>query len=107
MTMHVRKAVVTTGMILAVVGGVVGCGEVEKAVNRGGDTKCSEYTKQDADKKDTTVTKYLEEDGGENNPPNQNTIDLAVAAIDLMCGAQANPDTPIRDADLAGIVAPK
>ncbi|MFB7874554.1 hypothetical protein ACFC06_04830 [Nocardia sp. NPDC056064] len=97
----------TTGMILAVLGASTGCGEVEKAVNKGGDTPCSEYTAQDGDKKNTTVTKFLEEKRDDNAAPDQNTVDLAVAAIDLMCGAQANPDTPIREADLSGVLVPK
>ncbi|MFE5475820.1 hypothetical protein ACWFRF_01195 [Nocardia sp. NPDC055165] len=32
---------------------------------------------------------------------------VSVAAIDLMCGAQADPDTPIREADLTGVLVPK
>ncbi|WP_336085668.1 hypothetical protein [Nocardia sp. SSK8] len=102
-----RKAVVTAGAVLAVFGAATGCSEVEKAVNKGGDTTCSDYTAQDAEKKNTTVTKFLEEKRGDDTTPDQNTVDLAVAAIDLMCGAQANPDTPIRDADLSGILVPK
>ncbi|WP_278265751.1 hypothetical protein [Nocardia sp. AG03] len=97
----------TAGAILALLGASTGCSEVEKAVNKGGDTKCSEFTAQDADKKNTTVTKFLEEKRNDDATPDQNSVDLAVAAIDLMCGAQANPDTPIREADLSGILVPK
>lgn len=82
-----------------------GCTQVEEAVNKGGDTPCSDYTDQDADKKRITVTKYLDEDSDAS--PERETVDLAIAAIDLMCGAQANPDTPIREADLSGILIPK
>ncbi|MFC4374498.1 hypothetical protein ACFO5K_10325 [Nocardia halotolerans] len=85
----------------------VGCSEAEKAINKGGDTPCSEYTAQDADKKRTTVTKFLEQERGSDAQLDQNTVDLSIAAIDLMCGAQANPDTPIREADLTGALVPK
>ncbi|WP_189029491.1 hypothetical protein [Nocardia rhizosphaerihabitans] len=105
--MLVRKTVVATGLIVAVLGGAAGCGEVEKAVNKGGDTRCSEYTAQDSAKKHTTVTKFLEEERGDDASIDQNTVDLAVAAINLMCSAQANPDTPIREADLTGVLVPK
>ncbi|MFF0546666.1 hypothetical protein ACWEVD_26600 [Nocardia thailandica] len=83
------------------------CSDIEKAVNKGGDTRCSEYTAQDSSERHTTVTKYLEQERGKDAGVDQNTVDLAAAAIDLMCSAQANPDTPIRDADLTGILVPK
>lgn len=82
------------------------CSDIEKAVNKGGDTRCSEYTAQDSPERHTTVTKYLEQERGKDGV-DQDTVDLAAAAIDLMCSAQANPDTPIRDADLTGILVPK
>lgn len=105
--MDVGKTVAASGIALLLLGGSVGCSEAEKALNKGGDTRCSEYTAQDAAKKEVTVTKFLEEERGDDASIDQNTKDLAVAAIDLMCGAQANPDTPIREADLTGILVPK
>ncbi|MFD3507733.1 hypothetical protein [Nocardia sp. NPDC058666] len=84
-----------------------GCDQVEKAVNKGGDTPCSEYTAQNPDDRRTTVTKFLEQERGDNAKTDPNTVDLSIAAIDLMCGAQANPDTPIREADLTGVFVPK
>ncbi|MGS2811285.1 hypothetical protein [Nocardia sp. MW-W600-9] len=105
--MYWRTTIVTTALILAVMGGSTGCAELEKAVNKGGDTRCSEYLAQDSAKKHTTVTKLLEEEGQGDAAADQNAVDLAVAAINLMCGAQANPDTPIRDADLSGVLVPK
>lgn len=84
-----------------------GCDQVEEAVNKGGDTPCNEYVEQDADKKRTTVKKFLEQERGEDASLDQNTVDLSMAAIDLMCGAQANPDTPIKEADLTGVLVPK
>ncbi|MEV6279541.1 hypothetical protein [Nocardia sp. NPDC051832] len=83
-----------------------GCDEAEKAVNKGGETPCSEFTKQDKDKQRTTVAKFLEQEQG-GDVPNDQTVDRSLTAIELMCGAQANPDTPINKADLTGILVPK
>lgn len=107
--MTLRKNVVATMLSAAVASLLItGCGQVEEAVNKGGDTPCSDYTEQDADKKRITVTKFLDEErGDESSAPDRDAVDLAIAAIDLMCGAQANPDTPIREADLTGILVPK
>lgn len=82
-----------------------GCDQVEEAVNRGGDTPCNEYIAQDAEDQRTTVTKYLEDERG--SAPEPTTVDAAMGAIDLMCRAQADASTPIRNADLAGILAPR
>ncbi|MBJ8343012.1 hypothetical protein JGU71_29445 [Antrihabitans sp. YC3-6] len=82
-----------------------GCSNVEEAVNKGGDTSCSDYLGQDADDRRVTVTKFLEEENGED--PAANAIDGAIIAIDVLCSAQQNADTPIKDADLAGILTPK
>lgn len=85
-----------------------GCEEAEKAVNKGGDTPCSEFVAQDKDKQRVTVSKFLEQERNHNAPPtNDQTVDASIAAIELTCRAQANPDTPIRKADLTGILAPK
>ncbi len=105
--MNMRRTMAVTGAIVVALAVSAGCDEVEEAVNKGGDTSCSEYTAQDAGERRTTVTKFLEEERRDNVSLDQNQIDLAVAAIDLMCGAQANPDTPIREADLTGVLVPK
>ncbi|QBS39622.1 hypothetical protein [Nocardia sp. CS682] len=88
---------------------VGGCGdEPEKLVNKGGDTPCNEFTAQDPDKQRITVTKFLEQERGGEAPSTQDqTVDASIAAIKLMCTAQANPDTPIKKADLTGILVPK
>ncbi|MFD3701960.1 hypothetical protein ACFWUP_02315 [Nocardia sp. NPDC058658] len=98
-------AVAITAAAIAVLG--TGCDQVEKAVNKGGDTPCSEYTAQNSDDRRVTVTKFLEQEQGGDAKPDPNTVDMSVAAIDLMCSAQANPDTPIREADLTGVLVPK
>ncbi|MCP2289501.1 hypothetical protein ACFYT3_25360 [Nocardia amikacinitolerans] len=94
-------ALASTAMLAA------GCAEAEKAVNKGGDTPCSEFVEQDADKKRTTVTKFLEQERSGQEAPDDRMVDAAIASIELMCTAQANPDTPIRKADLTGIFVPK
>ncbi|RDI67878.1 hypothetical protein [Nocardia pseudobrasiliensis] len=83
-----------------------GCEQAKEAVNKGGDTPCSEFVAQDNDKQHVTVRKYLEQDNKSKNPDDQ-TVDRSVTAIQLMCKAQANPDTQIRNADLTGILVPK
>ncbi|MFI9503948.1 hypothetical protein [Nocardia sp. NPDC052566] len=84
-----------------------GCSEAEKAVNPGGDTKCTDFVRQDADKQRVTVAKFLEQESGDRPTPDARTVDAAVASIQLMCSAQANPETPIKKADLTGILVPK
>ncbi|APE35142.1 hypothetical protein BOX37_15635 [Nocardia mangyaensis] len=107
--MTLRRNVGATMLAAAAVAVLAtGCAEVEEAVNKGGDTPCTEYIEQDADKKRITVTKYLDEERGNGGEaPDRTTVDLAIAAIDLMCGAQADPETPIREADLSGILSPR
>ncbi|MCA2206794.1 hypothetical protein AB0I35_25705 [Nocardia sp. NPDC050378] len=106
--MTLRRKACATALAVAALGTLAaGCAEAEKAVNKGGDTPCSEFTAQDTDKKRTTVTKFLEQERGEDAQIDQNTIDLSIGAIDLMCSAQANPDTPIKEADLTGALVPK
>ncbi|MBJ8340765.1 hypothetical protein JGU71_17880 [Antrihabitans sp. YC3-6] len=83
-----------------------GCSDVEEAVNKGGDTPCSDYLEDDADDRRVTVTKFLKEDGNGNEPAGT-AVDAAIIAIDLLCSAQQNADTPIKDADLTGILTPK
>ncbi|WP_067472916.1 hypothetical protein [Nocardia amamiensis] len=85
-----------------------GCGdEPKKVVNKGGDTPCNEFVAQDPDKQRITTEKFLEQEREGDGTPDANTVDAAIAAIELMCAAQANPDTPIRKADLTGILVPK
>ncbi|GAA5079003.1 MULTISPECIES: hypothetical protein [Nocardia] len=106
MTKTSKLLVFASAAALLLVGG---CGdEPEKLVNKGGDTPCSEFSAQDPDKQRITVTKFLEQERGGDAPPTQDrTVDAAIASIKLMCAAQANPDTPIKKADLTGILVPK
>ncbi|GAB2531979.1 hypothetical protein [Nocardia heshunensis] len=83
------------------------CDQAQEVVNKGGDTPCSEFTTQDQNKQRITVRKYLDQDTKVTPTANPDTVDASIAAITVMCQAQLNPDTPIRDADLTGILVPK
>ncbi|WP_280255040.1 hypothetical protein [Nocardia wallacei] len=82
---------------------LAGCSDVEKALNKGGDTPCGEYVKQDQDTKRTTVTKFVKQQTGDENEPAGTQVDLTMAAVEFLCGNQRNADTPIKNADVAGI----
>lgn len=95
-------AVLLTAML------TTGCDQAKEAVNKGGETPCSEFVAQDSDKQHVTVRKYLQNDTKlTTSTPNSDTVDGAITAITLMCRAQANPDTPIKNADLTGVLVPK
>ncbi|MEU0540775.1 hypothetical protein [Nocardia sp. NPDC005978] len=99
-----RAPMVLSGLLAVLLLGA--CTEAEEIVNKGGDTPCSEFTEQSRDKQRITVRKYLEKDGSTSDP-SPDSVDASITAIGLMCEAQANPDTPISNADLTGILVPK
>ncbi|WP_067821369.1 hypothetical protein [Nocardia inohanensis] len=84
-----------------------GCSEVEKALNKGGDTKCSEYLTQQPDTQRVTVTKFIKQQAGNDNEPTGTSVDFTMAAVQTLCQIQANSDTPIKNADIAGIFIKK
>ncbi|WP_040778795.1 hypothetical protein [Nocardia pneumoniae] len=93
-----------TGLGIAVVAMVLaGCSDIERALNRGGDTPCSEYIKQDQDTKRTTITKFVKQQSKDDREPAGTVVDATMVSVELLCGAQANADTPIKNADVAGI----
>ncbi|WP_328396528.1 hypothetical protein [Nocardia sp. NBC_00416] len=102
--MNATKA--RTGLMIAAAALVLaGCTEIERTLNQGGDTPCHEYVQQDQKTKRVTITKFLEEQLG--REPTGTNVDLSIAAVNGLCGVQANADTPIERADLAGIVIRK
>ncbi|WP_458688793.1 hypothetical protein [Nocardia tengchongensis] len=106
MTGHtVRTATVLAAALLIPLAGA--CDQAKEAVNKGGATPCSEFTTQDQAKQRITVRKYLEQDTKVTPTASPDTVDASIAAITLMCEAQRNPETPIREADLTGILVPK
>ncbi|WP_405495358.1 hypothetical protein [Nocardia sp. NBC_00511] len=84
-----------------------GCSEVQSALNKGGDTKCSDYLAQKADDQRVTITKFIKQQTGNDNEPAGTQVDLSMAAVQGLCAVQANKDTPIKNADLAGILIKK
>lgn len=94
--------VAVTAAVLA----LAGCDKAEDVVNRGGDTPCNEFVAQDRDKQEMTVRKYLQKDTELATPSSQD-IAGAISVIDPMCRAQSDTETPIRNADLSGILPPR
>ncbi|WP_157556030.1 hypothetical protein [Nocardia acidivorans] len=84
-----------------------GCSEIKTAVNQGGDTKCSDYLKQDADTQRITITKFIKQQTNTSNEPAGTNVDIGMASVQTLCQIQSNADTPIKNADLAGIFIKK
>lgn len=82
---------------------LAGCTDVKVALNKGGDTPCSEYVKQDPDTKRMTITKFVKQQTNSEHEPAGTAVDATMVSVDLLCGAQRNVDTPIKNADVAGI----
>ncbi|MBH0780786.1 hypothetical protein [Nocardia bovistercoris] len=100
--------VTRTGLtLLAAALPLTGCTDIERALNQGGDTPCSEYVKQDADTKRMTITKFVKQQTNTETEPAGTVVDATIVTVDVMCGAQRNFDTPIKNADVAGIFVAK
>ncbi|WP_225730612.1 MULTISPECIES: hypothetical protein [unclassified Nocardia] len=91
----------------AIAAALTGCSEVKTALNRGGDTPCSEYVKQDQDTQRVTITKFVKQQTNDDHEPAGTVVDLTMASVGVLCGVQANADTPIKNADVAGIFIKK
>ncbi|MEC3917454.1 hypothetical protein [Nocardia sp. CDC160] len=81
-----------------------GCSDVEKALNKGGDTTCSDYLAQNADTQRVTITKFIKQQTGNDHEPPGTQVDLSMAAVQSLCQVQANKDTQIKNANLLGIL---
>lgn len=93
-----------TGLgIAAVALMLAGCTDVQRALNRGGDTPCSEYVKQNQDDKRMTITKFVKQQTNDEHEPAGTTVDATMVSVDILCGGQRNAETPIKNADVAGI----
>ncbi|PXX70931.1 acid stress chaperone HdeA [Nocardia tenerifensis] len=93
-----------TGLAIAAVALVLaGCTDVQRALNRGGDTPCSEYVKQSQDEKRMTITKFVKQQTKDDHEPAGTVVDGTMVSVDVLCGGQRNADTPIKNADVAGI----
>ena len=93
-----------TGLAIAVVAlALAGCTDVQRALNKGGDTPCSEYVNQDQDTKRTTITKFIKTQTNNEHEPAGTAVDASMVQVDLLCGIQANADAPIKKANLGAI----
>ncbi|MET8655307.1 MULTISPECIES: hypothetical protein [Nocardia] len=86
---------------------LTGCTDIERALNQGGDTPCSEYVTQDADTKRMTITKFVKQQTGTEQEPSGTVVDATIVTVDVMCAGQRNAQTPIKNADVAGIFVVK
>ncbi|WP_067836730.1 hypothetical protein [Nocardia lijiangensis] len=82
---------------------LAGCTDIERALNKGGDTPCNEYVTQDPDTKRTTITKFVKQQTGDEREPAGTVVDATILSVDLLCATQRNAQTPIKNADVAGI----
>ncbi|MBL1079399.1 hypothetical protein JK358_33835 [Nocardia sp. 2] len=80
-----------------------GCTDVARALNKGGDTTCSEYLNQNADDQRMTITKAIKQQTGNDAEPAGTQVDITMASVQALCQVQANSETPIKNADIAGI----
>ncbi|MEU4320199.1 hypothetical protein AB0F85_23520 [Nocardia fluminea] len=102
MAANTRTGAVAVGVaVLAAL--ATGCAEVERVLNQGGDTSCRDYVNQDANTKRITITKAIKQQTGNDNEPVGTVVDSMIVQVDLLCATQRNVDTPIKNADIAGI----
>lgn len=92
--------------VIALAFALSGCSEVERTLNRGGDTPCSDFLKQNPDKQRVTVTKLVKERSGQDHEPAGAVVDASIFAVSALCNVQSNAQTPIKNANIAGIFAP-
>ncbi|GGK35665.1 hypothetical protein [Nocardia camponoti] len=101
-----RISVITAGLA-ALTLATSACTEVAQALNQGGDTPCRDYVNQDNDTKRVTVTKAVKQKTGTSNEPSGTLVDSVMVQLDVLCAGQRNPDTPIKNADIAGLLIPR
>ncbi|MFE1591551.1 hypothetical protein [Nocardia sp. NPDC058705] len=97
-----RTSAVAVG-VAALAAMVTGCAEVERVLNQGGDTSCRDYVNQDPNTKRITITKAIKQQTGNDNEPAGTVVDGTIVQVDVLCATQRNIDTPIKNADIAGI----
>ncbi|MFD4440966.1 hypothetical protein ACFWPK_14475 [Nocardia sp. NPDC058519] len=89
--------------LLAVAITTTSCGDLERALNRGGATPCRDYLDQDADDQRLTITKFIQDRRNNNEDLTPATIDVARGGVNMLCSIPSNADVPIEDATLKGI----
>lgn len=58
---------------------------------------------QDPDTKRMTVTKFIKQLNNIDHEPAGTAVDATIIQVDLLCSFQRNAETPIKNADVAGI----
>ncbi len=99
----IRWAAACTAGIAVAATLLTGCTEVKQALNKGGDTPCSDYVKQDSDTQRTTITKFIQKQTNDNHDPAGTQVDATMVAVNFLCSNQRNAQTPIKNANVAGI----
>lgn len=82
---------------------LTGCTDVKTALNKGGDTPCSDYVKQDQDTQRMTITKFIKQQTNNDHEPPGTQVDATIIAVNFLCSNQRNAATPIKNANVAGI----
>ncbi|MGW6422796.1 hypothetical protein ACWF82_08975 [Nocardia sp. NPDC055053] len=88
--------------LLALAATTASCADIDRALNRGGDTSCHDYLDQDADTQRVTITKFIQERRGSDEELTAATIDVARGGVTMLCSIPANADVAIEDATFAG-----
>ncbi|MET9213276.1 MULTISPECIES: hypothetical protein [unclassified Nocardia] len=83
---------------MVLIAGAAGCADIDRALNRGGDTTCRDYLDQNADTQRTTIEKFIKERRGSDENLTDGTIEVARGGVTMLCSLPANADTPIEDA---------
>jgi|GEM_PF-2237897 acid stress chaperone HdeA len=100
---RLRWAAASTAALALAATLLSGCTEVKTALNKGGDTPCSDYVKQDQDTQRMTITKFVKQQTGDKNEPSGTAVDATIIAVNFLCSNQRNASTPIKNANVAGI----
>jgi acid stress chaperone HdeA len=82
---------------------LAGCTEIKQELDKGGDTPCSDYVKQDQDTQRMTITKFIKQQTGTTHEPAGTQVDATIIAVNFLCSNQRNAQTPIKNANIAGI----
>lgn len=86
-------------MVLLVSGAAsAGCADIDRVLNRGGDTTCGDYLEQDADTQRVTVRKFIQERRGGDGELGDGPIEVARGGLTMLCSLPANTEVSIEDA---------
>ncbi|QLY34609.1 hypothetical protein H0264_23240 [Nocardia huaxiensis] len=83
---------------------ISGCTDVARALNKGGDTTCSEYLNQGADDRRMTITKFIKQESGSDAEPAGTAVDFTILSVNGLCQLPANADKPLKSFNQTGII---